>query len=107
MPQDVVLIVRIQAKSGRKRELVEHLEALVETMKSEASFRGAVIHDNLDRPDEVVVYETWVGSRESWLAEEFPRPYRAGYEAVLAELIDDRAVDWLTPVTRYGAPGRA
>ena len=73
-------------------------------MKHEPSFVRSVVHENVENPDEVVVYETWKGTRESWLAEEYPRPYRKPYEDSLAELVADRSVAWLSPITGPAAP---
>jgi hypothetical protein len=67
-------------------------------MSAEPSFVNSVVHRNLDKPDELVVYETWLGTRESWLRDEYTRPYRKPYEDALAELIGDRSVDWLVPI---------
>ncbi|MDJ0390218.1 antibiotic biosynthesis monooxygenase family protein [Roseomonas sp. E05] len=101
MADKIVLVVRIRTKSGRKAELVEHLTNLVRTMSRETNFINAVIHDDVEQSDDVVVYETWRGTRESWLKEEYSRPYRQPYEQILADLTEGRSVAWLTPVAVY------
>ena len=98
MQDRVVLLVRVQAKLGKKAQFLAQLKKVVETMCAEANFVNAIVYHNLEKPNEVVVYETWMGTRESWSRDEFARPYRKPYEEVLLELVDDRSVDWLTPV---------
>ena len=104
MSSQVVLLVRIALRPGKKSEFLERLRAVVGIMEKESSFINSTIHENVENPDEVVVYETWKGTRESWLAEEYPRPYRKPYEDSLAELVADRSVAWLRPMTTSAAP---
>jgi quinol monooxygenase YgiN len=98
MQDRIVLVVRFQTKPGKKEQFLQRLNTLVEAMSAESNFVNAILHQNVDEPNEIVIYETWRGTRESWLRDEFPRPYRKPYEQVLSELIDDRSVDWLTPI---------
>jgi quinol monooxygenase YgiN len=98
MQDRIVLVVRFRTKPGKQDLLLGHLDKLVQTMSAERHFVNAVVHRNVDRPDEIVVYETWLGTRETFLKDEFPRPYRKPYEQILPELVEDRSVDWLTPI---------
>jgi quinol monooxygenase YgiN len=98
MQDIVVLLVKFQTKPGQKARFIGQLQSVVEAMSVEDNYLDAIVHDNVDRPEEVVVYETWRGTRESWLKEEFGRPYRKSYEKAMSELIDSRTVDWLKPI---------
>ena len=104
MSSQIVLLVRIALKPGKKPEFLEKLHSVVGVMKKEISFINSVVHENVENPDEVVVYETWKGTRETWLAEEYPRPYRKPYEDSLADLVVDRSVSWLKPMASSPAP---
>ena len=75
MPQKVVLYIRFKTKVGKKEEFRRHLYAVIEKMKAEPAFINAIIHDDLNHPDDVVIYETWRGTRASWLKNEFTRPF--------------------------------
>ncbi len=103
MSSEIVLLVTISVKPGRKAEFLDKLHAVVGVMAKEASFINSVVHENTEKPDEVVVYETWKGTKESWLAEEYPRPYRKPYEESLADLVVDRSVSWLKPLASPAA----
>ena len=98
MEEKIVLLVRIQAKPGKKDRFLHQLYKVVETMSVEANFVSAIVHHNIEKPNEVVIYETWNGTRETWLRDELSRPYRKPYEQAVSELVDERSVDWLTPV---------
>jgi quinol monooxygenase YgiN len=104
MSNQIVLLVKISLKPGKKPEFLDRLRSVVSIMGKEPSFISSTIHENVDNPDEVVVYETWKGTRESWLAEEYPRPYRKPYEDGLPDLNQDPSVAWLTPIASSVAP---
>jgi len=101
MAEKVVLYVRFKTKAGKKEESGRHLHALVEIMKVEPAFLNAIIHDDPEQADDIVIYETWQGTRESWLKNEFTKPYRAPYEKLLAELVEERVIVFLTPVEEW------
>jgi quinol monooxygenase YgiN len=94
----IVLLIRFTIKPGKRDAFLRGLTEVVDRMRSESSFIDAVISENVDHPHELVMYETWLGNRESWLRDEYPRPYRAQYEGVLADLVESRSVEWLTPL---------
>jgi len=100
MQDRIVLIVRIETKPGMKAPFLKELDTVLESMSGEANFLKAIVHHNLEKANEVVVYETWQGTRETWLRDELSRPYRRPYEQAVSELVNDRSVDWLMPVDR-------
>ncbi|WP_127493676.1 putative quinol monooxygenase [Paenibacillus glycanilyticus] len=101
--QQVQLNIRFKAKPGKKEEFRKALSSLIEEMSSEKSFISAIVSDDLDQPDDLVIYETWHGTRDSWIAEEFTKPYRKNYEGTLSDLIVDRNVSWLEPKGEWGS----
>ncbi|MCQ4087818.1 putative quinol monooxygenase [Saccharibacillus sp. JS10] len=96
------LYVRFKAKPGKREAFREELSSLVDIMSAEKTFISSVISDDLDQPDDVVIYEVWQGTKESWLAEELPKPYRQAYEDRLNDLVLDRKITWLEPITEWG-----
>ncbi|GAB7129033.1 hypothetical protein JCM19000A_35410 [Silvimonas sp. JCM 19000] len=99
MNNTIVLLIRFETRPGQRDLFVERLASLVKTMSHETDFVNAVLHTNLDEPDVVVIYETWRGTRETWLQQELPRPYRLSYENELAQLVASRTVQWLVPLS--------
>ncbi|PAF36485.1 antibiotic biosynthesis monooxygenase [Terribacillus saccharophilus] len=101
--QQVQLNIRFKAKSGKKEEFCKELFSLIEEMSSENAFISAIVSDDLDKPDDLIIYETWQGTRDSWLTEELIKPYRKNYEGRLSDLIVDRSVSWLQPMGEWGS----
>lgn len=101
--QQVQLNIRFKAKPGKKEEFRKELFSLIEEMSSEKAFISAIVSDNLDQPDELLIYETWKGTRDSWLDEEFTKPYRKNYEVRVDDLIVERSVSWLQPNREWGS----
>jgi quinol monooxygenase YgiN len=101
--QQVQLNIRFKVKPGKKEEFRKELYSLIEEMSSEKAFISAIVSDDLDQPDDLIIYETWHGTRDSWLAEEFIKPYRKNYEQTLGDFIVDRSVSWLQPKGEWGS----
>jgi quinol monooxygenase YgiN len=74
---------------------------MVRKMKSEEAFVDCTILQDIDQPEELIMYETWKGTRETWLSNEMPRPYRSEYENILPDLLESRSVEWLTPLQQF------
>ena len=93
----IILNIRFKIKPGKKEAFRESLFSMISNFKNEASFVSAIVSDDL------VIYEIWQGTKESWIQHELNKPYRAEYEGSLAKLIDDRIVSWLEPVSEWGS----
>jgi quinol monooxygenase YgiN len=103
MAERVVLIVRFVPKLGKYADFRDHLFTLVEKMSREPDFVNTMVHDDLENPDQLVLYEIWSGNKERWLHEQPPKVYRAEYEARLSELLERRDITWLTPIREWGS----
>ncbi|WP_433615149.1 antibiotic biosynthesis monooxygenase family protein [Paenibacillus cellulositrophicus] len=101
--QRVQLNIRFKVKPGKKEGFRRELYSLIEEMSSERAFISAIVSDDLDQPDDLIIYETWQGTRDRWLAEEFIKPYRKDYERTLGDFIVDRSVSWLQPKGEWGS----
>jgi quinol monooxygenase YgiN len=101
MSAHIALIVRFRCRPGKKEALRKSICSVIDVMAREADFVNALLHESLDDPDQLVVYEIWKGTRESWLRYQLPRPYRQEYERNVAELLESRTVDWLVPVAEW------
>lgn len=99
----IILNIRFKVKPGKKEEFRKQLFTLADIMSNETNFVNAIIHDDMDQSEDIVIYEIWKGTQESWLQEEFPKPYRKEYEGVLSELLTDRIVSWLIPIAEWGS----
>lgn len=93
----VHLNIRFKTKEGKRDEFRLRLFSMLEIVSQEEAFVSATISDDLDQPDDLLLYEVWEGTRDSWKEEQPTRQYRKDYEATLSEMILDRSVSWLEP----------
>ncbi|MFS0817058.1 antibiotic biosynthesis monooxygenase [Lysinibacillus sp. 1 U-2021] len=99
----VVLNIRFKVKPGKKEVFRNSLYSLVEVMSKEPTFINAIISDDIEKPDDLVIYEIWQGTKDSWLQEELPKPYRKKYEEILGDLLEDRIISYLIPNGEWGS----
>lgn len=99
----VILNIRFKIKPGMKETFRESLFELTNNFRNEPAFVNAIVSDDIDSPDDLIIFEIWQGTRESWMQEEFTKPYRKKYEETLASLINDRIVSWLEPIGEWGS----
>jgi quinol monooxygenase YgiN len=92
-----VILVSLPVKPEARETFRKMLSEIGEHIAKEPSFVSALIHEDMDDPDTIVLYETWSGSREQ-LLEQLTRPYRRAYEAALpAMLKSERRIVFLHP----------
>lgn len=101
--EQCVLIVTFDAKPGQKEAFRAHLYTLVGQMKAEPHFVNTIVHDDLDKPERLILYEIWSGSRERWQRDEPLKAYRKAYEQGLRDMLENRTVQWMTPVAEWGS----
>ncbi|KQX44578.1 antibiotic biosynthesis monooxygenase family protein [Paenibacillus sp. Root444D2] len=99
----VILNIRFKIKPGKKETFRDSLFAMINNFRNEPTFVNAIVSDDLDNPHDLVIYEIWQGTRDSWIKEELPKSYRTEYEGTLTSLIDDRIVSWLEPIGEWGS----
>ncbi|MFP7288595.1 antibiotic biosynthesis monooxygenase [Shouchella clausii] len=99
----VILNIRFKIKPGKKEIFRDSLFAMINNFRNEPTFVTAIVSDDIDNSNDLVIYEIWQGTRDSWIQEEFPKPYRKEYEESLTSLIDDRIVSWLEPIGEWGS----
>jgi len=98
MSDTVILLVRFVPKPGMYAKFRESLVNLIETMRSEHDFVDGILHDDVGHDGELVLYETWRGTKERWLSEQPKKPYRQAYERIMPDLLHRRDVTWLVPI---------
>ena len=98
MSSQLALIVKLRVPENGKNLLRASLIQLFGIMKGEPTFVTATLHDDLDDPALLVVYEVWQETRESFLANQMSKPYRADYEKVIVALHVERTGNWLAPI---------
>lgn len=103
MTQFVAIAVRFVPKKGMYEAFKGHLFDLIEAMKMEASFVNTIVHEDVEKPGELILYEIWRGNRETFRTFESPRPYRQAYVKYRDEMLDEISAHWLTPISEWGS----
>ncbi len=97
---------RVVSEAGAKETVVSKLSDLVALVIGRVpELKLAILHEGIDHPEEIMLYEEWDGTKEGFLADEAPKPYRAAYREETANLIADRGdLEWLSPIRIYENP---
>lgn len=96
MHDTVSFIVHLPTKPAQRERMRTMLMNVFDTMAHEPDFINAWVHEELDDPDTLVVYETWACSRDYFMAHHLPKPYRQEYETALPELLSaERRINFL------------
>jgi quinol monooxygenase YgiN len=93
------LYVRFKLAPAAKPLFVPHLDELMQAMAEEPTFVSAVLSEDPGAADELVLFEVWNGSQEQWLAQQPQKTYRAVYDEATRDLIADKEVRFLAPVS--------
>jgi hypothetical protein len=96
-------IFRVVSEAGAKDTVVKKLTDLVELVVGQVpELKLAILHEGLDHPDEIMLYEEWDGTKAWFLANEATKPYRTTYRDETAHLVAERGdLDWLAPIRIY------
>jgi hypothetical protein len=73
MTNPIALIVRFRVGTDSRTLLEEKLKDLFEVIQHEDTFLNATLHRDIEDPEQLLVYELWDESRESFLANQMPR----------------------------------
>ena len=105
MSDTVSFVVTLSAKPETSARMRELLFDVVNAMAKEPDFINTWVHEDLNDPHTVVLYETWACSKEEFLARHLSKPYRQSYEAVLPDLLaKPRTIDFMKIIAAY--PGK-
>jgi quinol monooxygenase YgiN len=87
MSESVAIVVRLPARPETSARMCELLLRVVETMALEPDFINTWIHEDINNPNTVILYETWACGREYFLEHHLKKEYRREYEAELPTLL--------------------
>jgi quinol monooxygenase YgiN len=101
--QTTELLVFLPLKPGARERFQRMLFEVAEHIAKEPDFVSASVYEDMDDPDTIVLYESWVGSREHLLKTQLSKTYRKEYEAALPQLLkaERRFVFLKPPLVRY------
>lgn len=106
MNDNVSFIVKLPTRPDKREQMRAMLFEVADTMAQEPDFINTWVHEDLNHPDTLVLYESWACSREYFMAHHLAAPYRIAYEAALQDLLSaPRTIDFLNCIRAY--PGKS
>jgi quinol monooxygenase YgiN len=94
----VTYLVKFQVVPAHRREFLELLEGVLDSMRSEPMFHEAILHRDPTSEQRFMLYETWE-SHEDVLNVQLHRPYRqAWHEALPRVLQQERDITIWEPI---------
>lgn len=94
----IALIVRFRVNTSSRTLLEEKLKELFEVMRDENTFLNATLHEDIEDPEQLLVYEVWKETRESFLTNQMSKSYRNSFEQIIVDLNVERTAQWLKPI---------
>jgi quinol monooxygenase YgiN len=87
-----------EARDTVLRELYKHIEV---ALRYQPALMTSVVHENLDHPDTIMLYEEWNWSKEQIIADELPKSYRTSFRKLTDPyLVSRRDLEWLKPMIK-------
>ncbi len=95
----ISFIVRLPTQRAKREEMRSKLFAVLDRMAQEPDFINTWVHEDINEPDTLVLYETWACTREFFMSHHLNQPYRQQYEAALPQLLSkERSIEFLKPI---------
>ena len=100
----ISFIVRLPTQPAKRDEMRSKLFAVLDRMAQEPDFINTWVHEDVNAPDTLVLYETWACSQAYFVSHHLTQPYRQDYEAALPGLLSkDRSIEFLKPIRTVSA----
>jgi autoinducer 2-degrading protein len=104
MLMSVTYLIRFDVVPEQRDRFLALLNAMLDEMRSEATFHEAVLHRDPQSEYRYMLYETWA-SHDDVLAVQLNRPYRQAWHEALPELLrTSRDITMWEPIRADGEP---
>ena len=97
------LSLHYHVKPGQKEEALVEMKGMLDRCAKEPEFIMAIIHETPERPNEIVFYELWKGTRAEFDAIQGPKLYRKAYLENVKKFLEKGDVEWNSPILEWGA----
>jgi quinol monooxygenase YgiN len=101
MTKEIVLIVRFRVAAGSKKLLLERLKEVFEHIRHEDTFVSASLQEDIADPEQLLAYEIWRETPESFMKNQLTKSYRVGFEKAVIDLKVERTPQWLKPLAEW------
>jgi quinol monooxygenase YgiN len=101
MSDKITLIVRFELQEAVMAEFVSRLKEVFAHIEREESFVEASLHQDLEDPKSLLVYEVWHETPESFMKNQMTKEYRKELEQAIVDLKVDRTPSWFTSLGEW------
>lgn len=101
--EQFTLTVKFTANTENKEKFKQELLNLFETINKEENFISAILHQNIQKQEEFLVYETWNDNIEHFMNVQLKKPYALEWEKLLDKMDIQREPAVYTPFGKFGS----
>ena len=98
----LIAVMRLQpGNEARDTVLMELYKLIHVAIRFQPALQTSVVHQNLDNPERIMLYEEWNWPRERIIAEEMPKSHRSAFRRIAEPFLAARPEpEWLTPMVK-------
>jgi quinol monooxygenase YgiN len=100
--QKCVLNLRFTIKQGFMDSMMNELRIILDQCALEEDFVAAVLHQSPDRPNDIMLYEIWHGTKEEFAKTQGQKPYRQEYMKNSKQYVESVRIEWDIPTIEWG-----
>ena len=101
MSDKITLVVRFRMEESVKREFVAKLRDIFAHIVNEETFVEASLVQDMRDPQNILNYEVWNESPESFMKNQMTKVYRAEFEKMIVDLKIDRTPAWYSTIAEW------
>ena len=101
MSDKITLVVRFRMEESAKQEFTTKMQNIFAQIVTEETFVEASLVQDMRDPQNILIYEVWNESPESFMKNQMGRAYRAVFEKMIVDLRIDRTPAWYSTVAEW------
>jgi quinol monooxygenase YgiN len=101
MSDKITLVVRFRMEESAKREFTAKMQNIFAHIVTEETFVQASLLQDMRDPQNILIYEVWNESPESFMKIQMSRAYRAEFEKMIVDLRIDRTPAWYSTLAEW------
>jgi quinol monooxygenase YgiN len=101
MSDKISLVVRFRMEEFAKQEFAAKMHDIFAHIVTEETFVEASLVQDMQDPKNILIYEVWNESPESFMKIQMSRAYRAEFEKMIVDLRIDRIPAWYSTLAEW------
>ena len=101
MSDKITLVVPFHYGRVRKQEIVAKMRDIFANIVNEETFVEASLVQDMRDPQNILNYEVWNESPESFMKNQMSKAYRAKFEKMIVDLKIDRTPAWYSTIAEW------